>query len=189
MAGRLRIVSGLYRGRRIAVPPAGSVRPTGERVREALFDILGEWVRGRRVLDAYAGSGALGIEALSRGALAVTFVEADPAIAACVRRNLGLLGVEPLARVVVGSIESVLGRQVSGEPFDLVLADPPYDDPGRMTLLGRLLRPGLLSGGARVAVERRTRDAQAVAEGWTCTRSARYGDTSLDFYDRAPPPA
>jgi len=166
------------------VPPGGKVRPTGDRVREALFDILGPSVEGARVLDAFAGSGALGLEAASRGARSVTFLERDRRVLAVLQRNVMDLGVESRCHLVPGRIETPFRTRIPGAPFDLVLADPPYDDPVRVRFLRDLSASTVLAEFARVVVERDRRSA-AAEEGLgslVLERCARYGRTCLDFY-------
>ena len=119
----MRVVAGEYRGRRLKAPAGTDTRPTADRVREAIFNILGD-VSGLVVLDLYAGSGALGIEALSRGAAAATFVDRDERAIAAVRANLDAFGA--VARVVRSDAIAFLGRD-EGAMYDLVFVDPPYD--------------------------------------------------------------
>jgi 16S rRNA (guanine966-N2)-methyltransferase len=119
--GTLRIIAGELKGRRIRVP-AGDVRPTPDRAREALFAILGDSVHGSRVLDAFSGSGALGFEALSRGARSVLFVESDPHVLATLRENARALAVEGRCSSVRGAALETLDGPGCG-PFDLILAD------------------------------------------------------------------
>lgn len=145
----MRIVAGAYKGRRLHSPRGSSTRPTADRVREALFSILGN-VEGARVLDLYAGTGALGLEALSRGAACAVFVERDARAAAVIERNLE----------AVGTTDATLRRQdvlgfLAGErgTYDLVFADPPYDLAPRLgTQLSERL-PAVLSEGARIVTE------------------------------------
>lgn len=177
-----RIVAGAAGGRKIAVPPRGT-RPTSERVREALFsrlDHLGV-VNGARVLDLYAGSGALGIEAASRGASEVVLVESGREAALVCRRNVHDLGLD--ARVAVS--RSTVERHLAGAPphaFDLVLADPPYEV-GAATLAGWLAQldgGGWLAPGALVVIERARRDpAPPWPESWLAQEPRAYGDTAL----------
>lgn len=176
-----RIVAGSAGGRRLTVPPKGT-RPTSERVREALFGAL-EAVfdfDGLHVLDLYAGSGALGFEALSRGASVVTFIESDRRAVEVLRANASALGLAG-ARVVGGPVESV----VAGEPdhgYDIVLADPPYalSNAALGGVLGNLVRRGWLAPDALVVLERAARDGEPDwPEGLRPTRSRRYGDTAL----------
>ncbi len=122
----MRIIAGTHRGRRIAAPKGAHTRPTGDRVREALFDLVGP-VDGASVLDLYAGSGALGLEALSRGAARCLFAETDPAACRMIRRNLEQLGLAG-GRVVQRDAVAILrGEAAAGARHDLVLVDPPYD--------------------------------------------------------------
>ena len=136
----MRVVAGRHRGRTLTAPPGRRPRPTADRVREALFSILGP-VDGLDVLDLFAGSGALGIEALSRGAAAATFVERDRAAAAIIRENLKAVGED--AEVVVADATRWLAQQ-SAAGFDLVLIDPPYDSAAALgATLSELLPPVL----------------------------------------------
>jgi 16S rRNA (guanine966-N2)-methyltransferase len=178
-----RIVSGLAGGRRLKVPPAG-VRPTGDRAREGLFNSLTTLVdlEGAAVLDLYAGSGALGLEALSRGAGSVVFVESGARVLPVLRANLAAVGL-PGGRVVAGSVPSV----VAGPPparFDVVLADPPYATPVSEVLgvLHGLAEGGWLAPDAVVVVERSARE-----EPWEWPtpfaglRDRRYGEALLRY--------
>jgi 16S rRNA (guanine966-N2)-methyltransferase len=142
------VVAGELGGRRLGVPPGRGTRPTADRVREALFSMLGD-VAGLHVLDLFAGSGALGIEALSRGAASATFVESDARAAAVIRANLDELGTE--GQVIRQDALAFLGS--SPGPFDLVFADPPYDSAPLLAkpLAERL--PGVLSEAARIVTE------------------------------------
>jgi 16S rRNA (guanine966-N2)-methyltransferase len=182
-----RIIAGAARGRRLTVPPSG-VRPTGDRAREGLFNTLGTLLDldGATVLDLYAGSGALGLEALSRGAGAVVLVENGPRVLPVLRANVAAVGL-PGARVVAGSVPTV----VAGPPparFDLVLADPPYAVPAAEVrgVLSALVTGGWLVPGAVVVVERSSRE-----EPWEWPtpldgiRDRRYGEALLR-YGRVP---
>jgi 16S rRNA (guanine966-N2)-methyltransferase len=153
----VRVIAGLARGRPLLTPPGRTTRPTADRLKQALFNILGEAVPDAAVLDLYAGSGALGIEALSRGARAATFVERDGRAARVLVRNLDRCGLRPAARVLVSDVEAALRRLATegGEPFTLVLADPPYATGAAPRILA-LLAAGaasILAPAARVAVE------------------------------------
>jgi 16S rRNA (guanine966-N2)-methyltransferase len=205
----VRVVGGVWRGRPLQAPPGRGTRPTSDKVREAVFDVLGALPEARRevagagplaghdALDVFAGSGALGIEALSRGAASCTFVEsASPALRA-LRANLGRVGVpvsrpgatageppatpaEPRAVVLGGDVRRVLAADARrGARYTLVFADPPYDlfeqiRPALVRLLGRVLVPG-----AVLVVE----SAASAAAGlpWTVVREKRYGDTRVTF--------
>jgi 16S rRNA (guanine966-N2)-methyltransferase len=182
-----RLISGVARGRRLKVPPSG-VRPTGDRAREGLFNSLSTLLdlEGARVLDLYAGSGALGLEALSRGAAEVVFIESGPKVLPVLRANLAAVGL-PGGRVVAGSVPTV----VAGRPqarFDLVLADPPYATPVAEVLgvLEALVAGGWLTEDAVVVVERSSRE-----DPWEWPtplrglRDRRYGEAVLR-YGRCP---
>jgi len=153
-----RIIAGTFGGRRITVPPKGT-RPTTDRVREALFSRLdhANILRGSHVLDLFAGSGGLGLEALSRGAAEVTFVEANSAAARVIQSNITELGVGSRATLVRERVQQYLQRGGPTTPADLVFADPPYDiSPGEMAQMLAALEPSLAPG-AEVVVEWSTR--------------------------------
>jgi len=158
------------------------VRPTAERVREALFSILGSAVNGARVLDAYAGSGALGFEALSRGAESVVFVEDDRRVVATLQRNAVRLGVTSRCAVRLARATDFLDRERSVERFDLILADPPYAGGEAEKLLP--LAAGRLADGGTIVIERESRATPAPAvSGLALRRTASYGRSCLDLYE------
>jgi 16S rRNA (guanine(966)-N(2))-methyltransferase RsmD len=168
------------RGRRLKVPRGPALRPTADRVREALFDILGTRVKGACFLDAYAGTGAVGCEALSRGADRVVFVERDRRALRLIEDNLKIGPWAGAGEVVEGDArDSLRDLERGGKRFDIVFLDPPYDDPALaevMVLGARLLRPG----GALVVEHRSSRTIEAPAESRApLPRSYRYGDTTL----------
>jgi 16S rRNA (guanine966-N2)-methyltransferase len=173
----VRVVAGEFRGRVLRAPPGLRTRPTGDRVREALFSILAD-VTGARVLDLYAGSGALGIEALSRGAASATFVERDARAAATVERNLASLGLE--APILRQDALRFLARAEG--TFDLVFCDPPYDSPSRLagSLAERL--PGVTPEGARIVTESDKRKPLELPFPLVTERS--YGDTRIAIHVR-----
>ncbi len=181
-----RIIGGTAGGRRLRTPRGDLTRPTSDRVREALFSAvasaLGTW-DGLHVLDLYAGSGALGLEARSRGATAVTLVEQDRRTAALIRQNAREVDLEAGVEVVAGAV----ARHLAGSPaaaYDLVLCDPPYALPRAEveTDLRALTAPGWLAEGALVVVERSTRDAGLTwPEGFAPGRVRAYGETTLAF--------
>ncbi len=158
--GTVRIVGGTRRGRRIKVPREGDVRPTADRVREAIFDALGR-VDGLRVLDLFAGSGAMGLEALSRGAAECVFVEADAQVAAVLRENMAALGFPASStRVVVGDYRRLIARlaerpgEAGGGPrFQLLFVDPPYRMLPEVEVMLQPLLPTLLAEDGLVVVE------------------------------------
>ena len=170
-------------GRRLIVPPRGT-RPTTDRVREALFNVLAARLdfNGVQVLDLYAGSGALGLEALSRGAAAVTFVENDRRAAEVLNRNIAAIGLSG-ATLRRGSVATVL-TAVQAAPMDLVLADPPYETSGAdiAIVLDALDRHGWVRSAAIVVVERPTSAPElAWPAGWSPWSPRRYGDTRIEM--------
>lgn len=176
----MRVVAGSLRGRPIVAPEGRDTRPTTDRVREATFNALSssDSVEGARVLDLFAGSGALGIEAISRGAAHCTFVERDRAALAAIRRNLVNLGIADRAAVVPGD---ALARLDHIGPVDLVLADPPYGFSEWDELLGAL-EPLLTSGGLVVAESGEELEGRP---GWEVVREKRYGRTWVTFLRRS----
>jgi 16S rRNA (guanine(966)-N(2))-methyltransferase RsmD len=181
-----RIIGGVAGGRRIAVPPRGT-RPTTDRVRESLFNILTARrdLTGMSVLDLYAGSGALGLEALSRGAASALFVESDQRAAAVLARNIAILGL-PGATLRRGLVDAVLAAGAAA-PVDLVLADPPYDvDTADMhTVLAALTTHGWTRERTLAVVERAvTSQALSWPAGWHSWPQRVYGDTRLELAER-----
>lgn len=177
-AGRLRITGGELRGRRLRTP-GGGARPSADRVRESLFARLGP-LDGARVLDLYAGSGALGIEALSRGALAVTFVERSRRGVAVLRANLAALGLGDRAQVLCGDAIAVVRRLGSqGARFDLVLLDPPYASGEAARALAALRDAAILAPGAMLVIESGRRHPVPQVEGFARRDERRYGDTLI----------
>ena len=178
-----RIIGGVAGGRRIAVPPRGT-RPTTDRVRESLFNIVGARrdLAGFAVLDLYAGSGALGLEALSRGAASALFVESDARAAAVIARNIAALDL-PGATLRRGAVATVLAAGASS-PVDLVLADPPYDiDAADVeAVLAALTAHGWAREGTVAVVERPVSGAPlAWPAGWGVWPERVYGDTRLEL--------
>jgi pantetheine-phosphate adenylyltransferase len=175
----VRVTGGALAGRRLRVPATRGVRPTADRVREALFARLAGW-DGARVLDLYAGSGSLGIEALSRGASYAVFVEGSAAVIATLRANLAALGLEPRARVVRGDVRRAIARLArEGERFDLVLVDPPYASGEAARALAALAGAGILTPGATLVVESSRRGELAAPPGLVVLDERRYGDTRI----------
>lgn len=180
--GGLRVIAGSAGGLSLVAPKGGAARPTTDRVKESLFAALGpDRLADASVLDLYAGSGALAIEALSRGAARALLVERDHAAVTAIRRNLASTRLRDHARVQDSTVATFLGGKPPAErPFDLVFLDPPYaataSEFGRV--LGGLDRSGWLADGATVVVERSS-DAAAVPapESWQTTWERAYGDT------------
>jgi 16S rRNA (guanine966-N2)-methyltransferase len=194
----MRIIAGAARGRKLKPVRGQRVRPTADRVREAVFSILqsrlgGAGLAGRSVLDLFAGSGALGLEALSRGATGAVFVEADREAAETVRANVRHLGFETRARLLTETVDQVLARPDRapelGGPFDLVFADPPYAGQLLPGVLRRLAL-GWLAPAALVVAEHAATDAGTVALSeppppLVLLDERRYGRTGLSIYGTA----
>lgn len=189
----MRVIAGRFKGRRLRAPRGYDVRPTSDKVKGALFNIVGTRVEGARVMDLFAGTGSVGIEALSRGAAHVVFVEDDPAARQALEANLALCGVESRAAAVWG------GRGVAGlirrlkshpdETADLIFADPPYRRPETF----RLLRPfvaglGLAERGWLVVEHARTSELPPAVPPVALTRTCVYGDTILSIFSRSEQP-
>ena len=180
----MRVISGALRGRRLAAPKGQDVRPTSDRAREALFSILGD-IDGARILDLFAGSGALAIEALSRGAAHATVVEQGKQPLAAIRRNLEALGIgEAQATVVADDVTRALGR-LDG-PFDIVFADPPYRHAGALIPVVLDAAAALLASDGLVVVEHAARaPAPPAPRAMQIEQTRRYGAAALSFYRRS----
>lgn len=181
--GTLRIVAGRLRGRRLRVAHDPALRPTSDRVREAIFNILGQDLSRLEVLDLYAGTGALGFEAISRGARRAVFVEASPRIARALRIAAQELGVAQEARVIVGRVDDVLTPERLGGPYDVVFADPPYEESAERELVARVDAGGILAPDGTLVVEREAKRLGDAGSGRLAqVRTERYGRTALDFF-------
>ena len=174
-----RITGGSHRGRVISAPRARGLRPTSERARAALFSIIGDGAaRGRRVADLYAGTGALGIEALSRGAAWVDFVEANARLCAALRARLAEWRLDDRAKVYRGRTLKTIETLAGG--YDLILADPPYDSGETGRLLDRLQSPGLLADGGIAVLEHRAGLEIKLPIGRLALKTTKtYGDTAI----------
>jgi 16S rRNA (guanine966-N2)-methyltransferase len=186
----MRITGGLYRSRAIRAPRGQGTRPTSDRVREALFGILASAGRlaGARVLDLYAGTGALALEALSRGAADATLVESGRDALDAARANVASLGMQDRVRVVAADVGSAAGRLGRHGPFDLVLADPPWAlvDEGRAgASLAVLVASAALAPSGMVVLEHSSRTPAPDIEGLERVDIRRYGDAALAFYKPA----
>ncbi|WP_052852030.1 16S rRNA (guanine(966)-N(2))-methyltransferase RsmD [Streptomyces avicenniae] len=184
-----RVIAGTAGGRRLAVPPGGGTRPTSDRAREGLFStwaaLFGP-LSGARVLDLYGGSGAVGLEALSRGAAHALLAESDPRAARTIRENIRALAL-PGAELRTARAEQLIAGPPPAEPYDLVFLDPPYatTDDALREILVTLLAGGWLADGALATAERVTRGGTfAWPPGFEALRSRRYGEGTL-WYGRA----
>lgn len=182
----VRVVGGIHRGRKLRVPPGKSTRPTTERVREALFNVLGGSVQGCAVLDLYAGSGSLGIEALSRGAARVVFVEMGHAAAAVIEENLSMLGARDpqVAQIVQRPIDRSIDLLRAMGPFDLCLIDPPFAavrDRSALQTIERVASSGIMGPDSTLILEFPSDQPEPVFEALALEELRVYGDTRLAF--------
>lgn len=184
MTSTIRIIAGQWRGRRIPVPDRPGLRPTGDRARETLFNWLAPCVPDARCLDLYAGSGALGLEAASRGAGRVVMIERDRKAHAALRRILeDWPGGDVLELVQADALRWL---QTAAGPFDLVFVDPPFDSQLHEHTLALLARPGLLSPDARVYVESHARHSSPVGDSdphWRVLRDKRLGEVRMQLIE------
>ena len=173
----MRVIAGEYRGRRLAASAGSIARPTTDRVKEAMFAVIQFDVAGARVLDAFAGSGALGIEALSRGAAHVDFVEKEPACLMVLEENVKAVGAKN-ARILCGDVLKLIPALGS---YELILLDPPYDAGYYTPVLEMVRDHGILSKGGIVVAECRKTFDLSVPIGYNLTKRKDYGDISLLF--------
>ena len=181
----MRVIAGTAKGRRLEVPRSGPVRPTADRVKETIFNVLGQWFDGDRVLDLYAGVGGLGIEALSRGAGHVTFVEKDRHVMSALVTNLESTGFSGRSTTLFKPVDRAV-RQLgaSGTKFDLVFADPPYALQETPALIASIDAAALVGEGGRVVVEHDRREAVPEGSGRLVrVDERRFGDTMVTFYE------
>jgi len=176
----MRVTGGIGRGRRLKVPAGSQVRPTSDKVKQALFNILGDKVEGAAFLDLFAGAGGIGIEALSRGAGRVVFVDAAKSSLAAIKQNIEQLGFGERAEVVLSKAESFLKKH--GGPFDLVFLDPPYAEEMH-PLLEMVAGAGMLKPHSIVIAEHFKKQVSPERAGaLSLYREVRYGDTVLAWY-------
>ena len=178
----MRIIAGTLKGRRLAAPTWPGLRPTSDKLRETLFNILRTRVDDARVLDGYAGSGAVGIEAISRGARDVTFVESDRRAAALVEENLRRCGVTNGYAIIRAEFAGAARSTLAGAVFDLIVLDPPYDEASAPALEAAA---GILAPDGMVILEHAARWPPPDRVGsLSCRRSVVSGDSALAFYTR-----
>ena len=184
----IRVISGIAKGHRIEVPRGRTVRPTSDRAREALFNILGDRVVNARFLDLYAGSGAVGIEALSRGARETVFVEKRHRVTTTIMRNLARTGFTKRARVIERDVADALRTLRRQEKtFDIVFGDPPYDLPNSEEILQLIGSTQLMTERTLIVWEHASRTPLSLAIGNLLSiKEVRYGDTSFSFFVLTP---
>ena len=182
----MRIVGGEFGGRQVAAPKGMEVRPTQDRVRAALFNMLQHDVAGVRFLDLFAGTGAVGLEALSRGAASATFVESDRRHADCIRANVASLGLDP-SRATVVQADVFAWLSAAAAVFGVVFADPPYDlcaERGFGGILEALSARNMVAPGGLFVSEMRANQTAGEIAGWDLCRNRVYGQTRLAVYRR-----
>ena len=179
----MRVIAGAFKGRRLKPPTWDGLRPTSDKLRETLFNILAARIPGARVLDGFAGTGAVGIEALSRGAAHVTFVEADRRATALIRENLATCGIEAGYTIQQGQVTTLLRQSPPDARFDVIVLDPPYEAPDVLEAL-EAAADRLAEGGVLV-LERATRRDPSAPASLTRSRDVKSGDSTLTFYTMA----
>ena len=175
----MRVIAGRFKGRRLQAPAWEGIRPTSDKLRETLFNILAPRIEGARVVDGFAGTGAVGIEALSRGAAHVLFVERDRRAAALVKANLARCGVEQGYTIACGDVAAVLRRAPADAAFDLILLDPPYDADPDMVTRALAASADRLTPGGLLVLERATRREPALPAPLERVRDVVSGDSTL----------
>ena len=180
----MRIIAGTLKSRRLAAPAFEGLRPTSDKLRETLFNVIAPRVPGANVLDGFAGTGALGIEALSRGAAHVTFVDDDRRAIALVGENVRRCGVGDRCVIIRGRLIDV-SRHLAAAPFDLILLDPPYSETDLAAVL-KAAAAVLADDGLIVLEHARRREAPDSAGHLARTRTVTSGDSVLAFYERGP---
>ena len=181
----MRIVGGEHRGRKLVAPEGAATRPTSEKVREALFDILGERVTGAAFGDLYAGTGAVGLEALSRGASSCVFVECDGNALEALQRNIDLLRVAARSRVIaVGASRALDLLDSGGKALDICFCDPPYADDRWPSLLAGVGARAAMAPGGLLVVEHALKARPSCPAQMEQGRTYKYGDTGLTVFEK-----
>ena len=176
---RVKLIAGKFGGRFIQAPPGSTTHPMGERVRSAMFNSLGEMVRGARVLDAFAGSGAIGLEALSRGAESVVFVERDRVAQRVIAENISTVGASENAIVIKTTVSNWLESMSVTEEFDIIFVDPPYHNP-QFSTVSRLM--GLLKPGGHMVLSHSGIGEVSIQNGIVVVDNRSYGGAHLTYF-------
>jgi len=177
----MRIIAGSLKGRRLKTPNWDGLRPTSDKLRETLFNVVAPRIAGARVLDVFAGTGAVGLEAISRGAAQVVFIESHRRAAALVHENVALCGAADRCAIIRDTAERALGDAIVGDPFDLVMLDPPYDYQPLAAALGAAAQH--LAADGWLILEHATRRALPAIDGATAVRTIRSGDSALTIFE------
>lgn len=185
----IRIIAGQFKGRKIPTFPGRGIRPTSQRAREALFSILGDRIQEATMVDLFAGTGAVGLEALSRGAAKVLFVEQNPQAGASIQHMLSLFKISSSSRIIIEDVSLAIQNSilVGWRPFDVIFMDPPYRLPNIQQLIRQMEDADLIAPTGRIVYEHFHKMTPPLAIGdWTLLRTTRYGNTAFTFYQ---PPA
>ncbi|GJL68283.1 MAG: rRNA methyltransferase [Nitrospirales bacterium] len=185
----IRIVAGQLKGRTIPTLPGRTTRPTSQRAREALFSILGGQIQGATVADLFAGTGAVGLEALSRGATRALFIEQNPLAGASIQRMLSQFKIASSSQVLIEDVSLAIQNSilVGWRPFDMIFMDPPYRLPNVQQILHHLEEADVMAPTGRIIYEHFHKTTPPIPLGnWALIRTARYGDTALTFYRPVP---
>ena len=183
---QVRIIGGEWRSRRLEFPPEIGVRPSGDRIRETLFNWLSPWIHGSRCLDAFAGSGALGFEALSRGAREVTFLDSNERVCAALHRNSGTLQAPGVRILQTDTLQWL--KQPPEEPFDIIFLDPPFAENLHARCLAAIAGAGLCHEESLVYVESPADAALVVPAEWETVREKRTGNLDCRLVRQLRPP-
>jgi 16S rRNA (guanine(966)-N(2))-methyltransferase RsmD len=177
----MRIIAGACKGRRLKTPSWSGLRPTSDKLRETLFNIVAPRIGGARVLDLFAGTGAMGLESLSRGATLAVCVESDPRAAALIGENARLCGMQDRCAIIRDTAARVLETPIAGEPFDLIIVDPPYDFEPLAAVLDAAAPH--LAGDGRLVLEHARRRAVPDPARLRLVRTIASGDSALTFFE------
>lgn len=177
----MRIIAGDFKGRRLKAPKWEGLRPTSDKLRETLFNILAPRVPGARVLDVCAGTGAIGLESLSRGAARAVFIERDPRAAALIDENVALCGARDRCMIIRDTAERAMQKPIAGDPFDLIIIDPPYDAAPLAEILEAAGRH--LAADGRLVIEHAWRTVLPDVAGVRAVRTVRSGDSALSVFE------
>lgn len=177
----MRIIAGALKGRKLKTPTWDGLRPTSDKLRETLFNIVSARVPNAHVLDVFAGTGAIGLEALSRGAARVIFIEHERRAVTLIAENVELCAARDRCAIIRDTAEHALQRTIDGDPFDLVMIDPPYDFEPLAEVIGAAVRH--LAMGGLLILEHATRRPLPATQGARAVRTVRSGDSALTMFD------
>lgn len=178
----MRVIAGKFRGRKLVGPKGDNFRPTLDRVKESIFNVLGQDMVDSNVLDLFCGSGALGIEAISRGAMRATFVDAERQILDLARKNVQILGLEKKAKFILMDVFDFLTKS-KDLTYDLIIADPPYDIISGARICDEIIANNVLKSNGILVLERRNKQ-EVKPSGFKIAKTLTFGQTEVDFFIR-----